>query len=1072
MQPGFAMRQPIGVAPGRTLPFTAPPDLPTTVQMPANTPQAVMIELWDAPALVVLAAEARAHPATAGQAARTQGRTIEAAQRSLLPQIAAVGGRVLYRVQRTLNGIAAYIPPDRIEELRHRPEVKTIRPIILKSVDNTAGVALIGAPQLWSAGIGVHGEGMRIGIIDTGVDYIHTTFGGTGRSADYQRNDTTTITDEIGFPSAKIVGGYDLAGDIYDPRQIETSFPNSDPDPMDCNGHGTHVAATAAGYGVNANGTTYTGPWNATSVPTATMRIGPGVAPRAQLYVLRIFGCTGTTALVALALEWASDPDGDFEFGDHLDVANLSLGAPFGGPSQDPDVDVANNASLSGMIVVVSAGNSGDTFFNVGSPSTADRAISVASSFDSTAITGAMRANAPAAVAGQLYAATEAEFGPDLAKTGPLTGTLRYPSAGQANGCITFSAANATLLRGHVALIDRGTCSLKTKVRNAQAAGAIGALIANIVPGYPTAISNDPSITTTISIPSMLTTQAAGNTLKAHLNDPGGVSVTLTAAYRDTRKNVDLGLVDAISSFSSRGPRRVDGALKPDVTAPGDTVFSAKSGSGNHGVSFSGTSMAAPMVAGAMALLRQLHPDWSVEELKALLMNTASVRARTAGQTGPVLSPSRQGAGRIALPAAAQAGAIAYNADTPGQVSISFGLPQVVGSATLVRNVRVVNKRGIAATYGIGVTQVVTASGVTINVFPSKLTLPPYGSATFAVQATIDATKLDRTLDSATAAVQDGAARQFLNEYSGYLTLSGPDGLSLPFYLAPRPAATMRAAGPLSFPLGQNSATLTLRGLGVATPAYRSRVWALQLQEHNLDDFFTSGNQNSGDIKYIGIASDLPPSGTLTNNTMIYFGVTTFAPWSTANLQDTRYLIYIDTDDDDVPNFAVINWSLAEARGGADASDAFVAAVVNVATNTVVNTHPINMLAAASGGAPYAATALVLPATAGDLGLRPGRSRFRYFMFTFQREVAGPSDGSRTHTFDPAAPALSLGGSPVLDDQNGVSAQLRLNRGSWLRDQVQGLLLLHELNAALTQAEEVEVNVGVYRAVLPITAKP
>jgi subtilisin family serine protease len=978
---------------------------------------------------------------------------------------------VLYRVQRTLNGIAAYIPPDRIEELRRRPEVKAIRPIIPKSVDNTTGAALIGAPQLWSAGIGVRGEGIRIGIIDTGIDYIHTTFGGTGRALDYQRNDTTTITDGLGFPSAKIIGGYDLAGDAYDARRIETAFPNSDPDPMDCNGHGTHVAGTAAGYGVSANGATYNGPWNATSVPTATMRIGPGVAPRAQLYVLRIFGCNGTTALVALALEWATDPDGDFEFGDHLDVANLSLGAPFGGSSQDPDVDVANNASLSGMIVVASAGNSGDTFFNVGSPSTADWAISVASSFDSTAITGALRANAPVAVAGQLYAATEAEFGPDLAKTGPFTGTLRYPGS-QSNGCATFSAANAALLRGRVALIDRGTCSLKTKVHNAQAAGATGALIANIVPGYPTAISNDPSITTTITIPAMLTTQAAGNILKAHLNDPGGVSVTLTAAYRDARKNVDQGMVDAISAFSSRGPRRIDGALKPDVTAPGDTIFSAESGSGNHGISFSGTSMAAPHVAGAMALLRQLHPDWSVEELKALLMNTAGVRARIGGQTGPVLSPSRQGAGRIALPAAAQAGAVAYNADTPGQVSVSFGMPQVVGAATLVRNVRMVNKRGVAATYNIGVTQVVTASGVTLNVFPSQLTLPPYGSATFAVQATIDAAQLDHTLDPATAGTQDGAARQFLNEHSGYLTLSGPDSLSLPFYLAPRPAATMRAAGPLSFPLGQNSATLTLRGMGVATPAYRSRVWALELQEHNIDDYFTSGVQNSGDIKYIGIGSDLPPGGALSNSTLIYFGITTFAPWSSANLQDTRYLIYIDMDDDDVADFAVINWSLAEARGGIDASDAVVAAVVNLDTNKVINTHPVNMLATASGSAPYAATAVVLPVTAGDLGLKPGKSRFRYFMFAFQREVAGPSDGSRIHTFDPAAPALSLGGPPVLDDQNGVSAQLRINRGSWLRDEVQGLLLLHELNAALTQAEEVRVNVGVYRAVLPITTKP
>ncbi len=165
---------------------------------------------------------------------------------------------------------------------------------------------------------------------------------------------------------------------------------------------------------------------------------------------------------------------------------------------------------------------------------------------------------------------------------------------------------------------------------------------------------------------------------------------------------------------------------------------------------------------------------------------------------------------------ASRAGALAYNADTPGIVSISFGFPQVVGSTTLVSNVRVVNKRNTPATFNIGITNVVTASGVTISASPSQVTLPPYGSTTFAVLATIDAAALDRTLDPATASTQEGAPRQFLNEHSGYLALSGPDMLSLPFYLAPRPAAALRAAGPLNFRSAQNAVALTLRGQGMA----------------------------------------------------------------------------------------------------------------------------------------------------------------------------------------------------------------------------------------------------------------
>jgi hypothetical protein len=173
----------------------------------------------------------------------------------------------------------------------------------------------------------------------------------------------------------------------------------------------------------------------------------------------------------------------------------------------------------------------------------------VASSFDSTAITDALRASAPASISG-LYPATELRFGYDLAKSGPLTGTLSYPGSSQRNGCQSFNAANATLLRGRIALVDRGICRIKTKVRNAQVAGAVGALIVNHMPGSPAEVANDPAITDTIRIPSMMTTLAAGAIFKAHLSDPGGVRVTLTAAYHNSLKTVDQSMVDALSSFT------------------------------------------------------------------------------------------------------------------------------------------------------------------------------------------------------------------------------------------------------------------------------------------------------------------------------------------------------------------------------------------------------------------------------------------------------------------------------------------------------------------------------------------
>jgi subtilisin family serine protease len=1031
-----------------------------------------MIELWGAPAVVAWSgARHLQSPTTAAASARAAAYTIESAQQQLLPSIEQAGGRVLYRLQRTLNAIAAHVPADRLDELRRLPSVKAIRPIVPKTIDNASSVSLIGAPQLWGAGTAARGEGIKIGVIDTGIDYLHTDFGGSGRAADYQRNDTTTIDDGVGFPNLKVVGGYDFAGDAYNASRLETFFPEPDPDPMDCAGHGTHVAGTAAGYGVNANGTTYAGPWNATGVPTSTMRIGPGVAPKAELYALRIFGCAGSTALVAQALDWATDPDGNFEFSDHLDVVNLSLGAPFGGSAMDPDIDAVNNAALAGVVVVAAAGNSGDTFYDVGSPSSADWAIGVASSFDASAITGALRVNAPAAIAA-LYAADEAEFGPDLASTGPLTGAARYPSSsGQNKGCSTFNQANAALIRGKIAIIDRGSCSFKTKVNNAQAAGAIGALIVNNVAGYPSAMGDDPALVASIAIPSMITTLDGGNAIKAHLPDPGGVSLTLTAAYRDAYKNMDQQRVDSLSSFTARGPRRGDGALKPDLTAPGDTIFSAAEGTGSRGVSFSGTSMATPHIAGALALLRQLHPDWTVEELKALVMNSAGAQTRSGGQTGALFSPSRQGAGRVALQAAGSAMAVAYNADNPGQVSVSFGAPQAVGSTTLFKNIRVINKRGSAVTYTIGVTNVVTAQGVTVSPLASSVTIPAYGSTTFAVRMTADAALLDRTLDPATASVQDGVQRQFLNEHSGYITLVGPDTLRVPFYVAPRPASDMRAASGLDFGLNNASAVLALRGSGLSTAAYRSRTWALELQEHNVNDSFTSGPQDAGDIKYVGVGSSVAAPGALANNTLIYFGIATFGTRSTAHPLEAEFDVHIDTDGDDVDDFVVFNWNLAEARGGADPSDVFVAAVADLRRGAIVNTHPLNLLPASIEMAPFNSAIMVLPVSAGDLHLTAGKSRFSYRVFAFQREYAGVSDGTYKHSFDPAAPALLVGGGPLLDEQNGTSSQVRINRESWLRDQAQGLLLLHTLNAAPQQAEEVPVAVSFYRAFLPVVGR-
>jgi hypothetical protein len=152
--------------------------------------------------------------------------------------------------------------------------------------------------------------------------------------------------------------------------------PEPDPDPYDCYGHGTHVAGIAGGYGVTTAGATYTGSYTDDLDPAGFV-VGPGVAPRAELYALKVFGCAGSSDVVDLAIEWAVDPNGDGDFADRMDVINLSLGSPYGDAYETTAV-AANNAAAAGVLVIASAGNARDNYFIIGTPGTGDGVLSVA----------------------------------------------------------------------------------------------------------------------------------------------------------------------------------------------------------------------------------------------------------------------------------------------------------------------------------------------------------------------------------------------------------------------------------------------------------------------------------------------------------------------------------------------------------------------------------------------------------------------------------------------------------------------------------------------------------------------
>jgi len=425
--------------------------------------------------------------------------------------------------------------------------VKAVHVVNPQRVNNGHSMPFIGVPQVWANWGGFHGENMRVGVIDTGIDYLHANFGGPGTVEAYDADDPTIIEGES-FPTAKVIGGTDFAGTNYDASSLDPAIftPVPDPDPIDHAGHGSHVAGTIAGLGVNTDGSTYAGPYNS-SLDTTALRIGPGAAPLAGLYALKVFGDGGgSTSLAALAMEWAVDPDQDGDFSDHLDVVNLSLGSSFGS-SNDAEASIYSAAVAAGVVVVIAAGNDGDVNFILGAPGSTPEVVTVAAT--SIGDYGALRVNSPDGVAGLKE---QGSGSPDPAVITPLTGNLVV--ADPIEGCTAATATaaaplnNAAAVAGNIAIIRRGTCSFINKVQAAQASGAVAVIIFN------------QSLNATQPPPNMAL-DTTTNIPARSLNFTDGTAIVTAAGDATVNVTIDDSLIlvkpaeaDEVASFSSRGP--------------------------------------------------------------------------------------------------------------------------------------------------------------------------------------------------------------------------------------------------------------------------------------------------------------------------------------------------------------------------------------------------------------------------------------------------------------------------------------------------------------------------------------
>lgn len=592
---------------------------------------------------------------------QSQVKAVLAEQEKALADLKALSTevQVLYRYKMVLNGIAIAGPNSLLEKIKGIGNIAYIensanfgRPILADTPASTEkedlrlanSVKWIGAENLHAKNI--RGQGVKVGIIDTGIDYTHAMLGGLGTEEAYKSVDPSKPA--ILFPNKRVVGGMDFVGTEFDSASgsFAKHIPRPDENPLDESGHGTHVAGTVAGIGDGENS------YN-------------GVAPDAELYALKVFGKEGSTsdAVVLAALEYAADPSGAGTGAGRMDVVNLSLGSSYGNPHILYG-EAVRNLTLGGTFMVASAGNEGPLDYIVGAPSVADDALSVAASVDNSAHNwkfNAVRFETP--TQGPIVSeVVEGSISKPVAEAGNVVGKLVIAGLAAED----FSQELKDQIKGNVAFIDRGKVPFAEKVRRAFEAGATGVIIANNQPGDAFGMGGEGRY----EIPAIMVTQATGDLLKGEIKK-GDVVVHFQTSEKIERPQ----LIDTLTSFSSKGPRTSDGLLKPEISAPGFNVISAAMGKGKASVQMSGTSMAGPHVAGVMALLKQVHPELSVAELKSLVMGRSVSITDDKKQIYPV---TRQGAGRVQVDAAAQSLVVA------SKPSLSFG-EQNIESKKMVR---------------------------------------------------------------------------------------------------------------------------------------------------------------------------------------------------------------------------------------------------------------------------------------------------------------------------------------------------------------------------------------------------
>jgi subtilisin family serine protease len=466
-----------------------------------------------------------------------------------------------------LNAMAIRVPEGQDPALWNLPGVRKVYPVLEVRPHLDRAATIHNAPAAWEKVWGREnaGSGIKIGIIDTGIDQSHPAFTTSGMQTP-EGYPKASPEFNAGFTNSKVI--------------VARAYGTAVSSARDLVGHGTSVASAAAAV-----------------LHESSEGWVSGMAPKAWLGNYKVFPDTSSgapTTLIIRAIEDAVQ--------DGMDIINMSLGSDVApDPNEDILVRAVENAVARGVIVVISAGNSGPEWNTIASPGTSPSALTVGNSSNDRAFAAAVLSDTNRSIIAQPGSLSSGR--PPV--SGPLRSVATFDTSGL--GCGALPSGSLT---GSVALILRGVCTFEEKLNFAAAAGAVGAVVYTD-PERPDLITMSVN---TASLPASLIGNAEGRALLEDLSK-GPVTVTLRFTSGPVSVNPNR-----LASSSSRGPS-VDGRVKPELLAVGAPLYMAVPGATWRAAT--GTSFSAPLVAGAAAVLKAAKPGLTALQYRSILINSA-----------------------------------------------------------------------------------------------------------------------------------------------------------------------------------------------------------------------------------------------------------------------------------------------------------------------------------------------------------------------------------------------------------------------------------------------------------------